>query len=92
VAGGYLVAMSWMLLAVAALRRVERPRPAGAPVTGRRWGWVVVAGVAGVAAARLHADALASFALDHTWAAATAAGLCVLAAALAATLVATLRR
>jgi membrane-associated phospholipid phosphatase len=92
VAGGYLVAMGWMLLAVAALRRIERPRPALAPGTSRRWGWLVAAGVVGVAAARVHADAVATFALDHTWAAATAAGLCVLAAALAASLVATLRR
>ncbi len=92
VAGGYLVAMTWMLLAVAGLRLVERPAPAPASASTRRWGWVAVAVVAGVAAARLHADGAATFALQHTWAAATAAGLCVLAAALAASFAATLRR
>jgi membrane-associated phospholipid phosphatase len=92
VAGGYLVAMGWMLLAVAVVRRVERPRPAGARVVGRRWGWLVAAGVVGVAAAQVRVDAVTSFAQDHTWAAVTTAGLCVLAAALAASLVATLRR
>jgi membrane-associated phospholipid phosphatase len=92
VAGGYLVAMGWMLVAVAVLRVVERPAPAVTPATTRRWGWVAVAAVTGIAAARLHADGAATFALQHTWAAATAAGLCVLAAALAATFAATLRR
>ena len=73
VAGGYLVAMGWMLVAVAVLRR----RAAGAAVTSaatRRWGWIAVAAVTGIAAARLHADGAATFALEHTWAAATAAG------------------
>jgi hypothetical protein len=92
VAGGYLVAMTWMLLAVAALRLVERPAPVPASASTQRWGWIAVAVVAGVAAARLHADGAATFALEHTWAAVTAAGLCVLAAALAASFAATLRR
>jgi hypothetical protein len=42
-------------------------------------------------AARVNADTVASFAEDHTWAAATTAGLCVLAAALAASLAKALR-
>jgi hypothetical protein len=92
VAGGYLVAMTWMLLAVAALRLVERPAPVPASASTQRWGWIAVAVVAGVAAARLHADGAATFALEHTWAAVTAAGLCVLAAALAGSFAATLRR
>ena len=92
VAGGYLVAMGWMLLAVAVLRVVERPAPAVTPAATRRWGWIAVAAVAGIAAARLHGDGAASFALEHTWAAATAAALCVLAVALAASFAATLRR
>jgi membrane-associated phospholipid phosphatase len=91
VVGGYLVAMGWTLLAVAVLRRVERPVPASAPRTSQRWGWVVVAALVGGVAARVNADAVASFAQDHTWAAATTAGLCVLAAALAASLAAVLR-
>ncbi len=89
VAGGFLVAMSWTLLLVAVLRRVERPAPS--PAIARRWGWVAAA-VAGVAAAQVHAGSVATFALDHTWAAAVAAGLCALAALLAASLVVTLRR
>lgn len=92
VAGGYLVAMGWALVAVAALRRLERPAPAAAPGTSRRWGWVAVAAVAGVAAASVPAGSVAAFAADHTWAAATTAGLSILAAALAATLVTALRR
>jgi membrane-associated phospholipid phosphatase len=92
VAGGYLVAMGWMLVAVAALRVVERPAPAVRSPATWRWGWVAIAAVTGVAAARLHADGAATFALQHTWAAATAAGLCLLAAALAATFAATIRR
>jgi membrane-associated phospholipid phosphatase len=92
VAGGYLVAMTWMLLAVAALRRVERPEPAVRSAATRRWGWMVAAAVGGIAAARVRADSVADFALAHTWATVTAAGLCVLAAALAASLAAALRR
>jgi membrane-associated phospholipid phosphatase len=92
VAGGYLVAMTWMLVAVAALRRVERPADAPVPAGTRRWGWIAAAAVAGVAAARVHADSAASFALEHTWATVTAAGLCVMAAALAASLAVVLRR
>jgi membrane-associated phospholipid phosphatase len=94
VAGGYLVAMTWTLLAVAALRRVERPAPAAARTVSQAWGAVAVAvaAVVGAAAARVHTDSLATFALDHTWAALTAAGLCVMAVALAASLAATLRR
>jgi hypothetical protein len=53
---------------------------------------VVVAALVGGVAARVNADAVASFAQDHTWAAAATAGLCVLAAALAASLAAVLRR
>jgi hypothetical protein len=92
VAGGYLVATGWMLVAVAVLQVVERPAPAATSAATRRWGWIAVAAVTGIAAARLHADGATTFALEHTWAAATAAGLCVLAAALAATFAATLRR
>lgn len=92
VAGGYLVATGWMLVAVAALRMVERPAPAPASPSTRRWGWVAVAVVAGIVAARLHADGAADFALQHTWAAAATAGLCALAALLAATFTAALRR
>jgi len=92
VAGGYLVATGWMLVAVAALRLVERPAPAAASASTRNLGWIAVAAVAGVAAARLHADGAATFALQHTWAAVTAAGLCVMAAALALSFAATLRR
>ena len=92
VAGGYLVAMGWTLVTVAVLRRVERPAVASAPRASQRWGWVMVAALAGGVAARVDPDAAASFAQDHTWAAATTAGLFVLAAALAATLAAVLRR
>jgi membrane-associated phospholipid phosphatase len=92
VAGGYLVAMMWMLLAVAVLRRVERPAPATAPAVNRRWGWVAAAVVGGVAVAQVPAGSLASFALEHTWATLTAAALCVMALALAASFAATLRR
>jgi membrane-associated phospholipid phosphatase len=92
VVGGYLVAMTWMLLAVAAVRRLERPAATVAPDAGRRWGWVVAAVVAGAAAAQVHADSVATFALQHTWATASALGLCVMAAALAASLAAALRR
>jgi membrane-associated phospholipid phosphatase len=102
VAGGYLVAMAWTLLAVAVLRRVERPvavlrrveRPAFATVArpAGQWALIAVAALVGVAAARVDAGSLADFAIQHTWATATAAGLCVLAAALAALLAATLRR
>jgi membrane-associated phospholipid phosphatase len=92
VAGGYLVAMGWMLLAVAALRRVERPSSLPARAVSPAWGGIAVAAVVGVVAARVHADSLATFAFDHTWAALTAAGLCVMAVVLAASLAATLRR
>jgi membrane-associated phospholipid phosphatase len=92
VAGGYLVAMGWTLLAVAALRRVERPVPAVAVSRSSGWAWVAAAAVAGVALARVPLDGAATFAVDHTWAAATALGLCVLAAALAASLALVLRR
>jgi membrane-associated phospholipid phosphatase len=92
VAGGYLVAMGWTLLAVAVLRRVERPVPATARAATGHWGWIAAAALAGVAAARVDAGSLADFAVQHTWATATAAGLCALAAALAASLAATLRR
>jgi membrane-associated phospholipid phosphatase len=92
VAGGYLVAMGWMLLAVAVLTRVERPSQASAPAASARWGWIAVAALAGVAAARVNADSVTAFAQEHTWATATAAGLCVMAAVLAASLAATLRR
>jgi membrane-associated phospholipid phosphatase len=92
VAGGYLVAMTWMLLAVAALRRVERPGRIPARAVTPVWGWIAVAAVTGAVAGRVHADSLASFALDHTWAALTATGLCVMAVVLAASLAATLRR
>jgi membrane-associated phospholipid phosphatase len=91
VAGGYLVATAWTLLAVAALRRVEHPAPARASA-GRAWAWVPVAVVLGVVAARVPADGALTFAADHTWAAATAAALCALSAALAASLAAVLRR
>jgi membrane-associated phospholipid phosphatase len=93
VAGGYLVAMGWTLLAVAVLRRVERPVAAGARDTS--WpglAWVAAAVVAGVALARVPLDSAAAFAVDHTWAAATALALCVLAAGLALSLAAGLRR
>jgi hypothetical protein len=92
VAGGYLVATMWMLVAVAVLRRVERPGPVPAPAGRRNWVWVAVAAVAGVAAARLPADSIATFAEEHTWATFTAASLLVLAVALAASFAAVLRR
>jgi membrane-associated phospholipid phosphatase len=92
VAGGYLVAMGWTLLAVAALRRVEGPAGATAPGASERWGWITVAAVVGIAAASVHVGSIASFAFDYTWATAIAALLLVLAVALAASLAATLRR
>jgi membrane-associated phospholipid phosphatase len=91
VAGGYLVAMGWTLLAVAGLRRVERTVPASSsPSWG--WAWVAAAVVAGVAAVRVPLDAAAAFAIDHTWATATALALSVLAAGLAVSLAVVLRR
>jgi len=92
VAAGYLVATGWTLLAVAALRPLERPAPAQAPARGGPWGWIVAAAIAAALAAQVSAGSLASFAADHTWAALTTAGLCVMAAALAASLAAVLRR
>jgi membrane-associated phospholipid phosphatase len=92
VAGGYLVAMSWTLLAVAALRRVERPVAAASEASWSGLGWVAAAVVAGAAAVRVPLDAAAAFAVDHTWATATALALCALAAGLALSLAAALRR
>ena len=92
VAGGYLVAMGWMLLAVSALRRVERPAAVVQDASWPALGWAAAAVVAFVAAARMPFDGVAAFAVDHTWAAATALGLCVMAAGLALSLAAALRR
>ena len=92
VAGGYLVAMGWTLLAVAALRRVERPAAVASEASWSGLGWVTAAVVACAAAARVTFEEAASFEADHTWAAATALGLCVMAAGLALSLAAGLRR
>jgi membrane-associated phospholipid phosphatase len=92
VVGGYLVATTWTLLAVAGLRLVERPAPAAAPASARLWAWAAGAAVAGVALARVRADEVLAFAAEHTWATLTTGGLCVLAAVLAASLVQTQRR
>ena len=92
VAGGYLVAMGWTLLAVSALRRVERPVPAVAVSRSSGWAWIAAAAVGGVTLARVPLEGAATFAVDHTWATATALALCVMAAALAASLAVALRR
>jgi membrane-associated phospholipid phosphatase len=95
VAGGYLVATAWTLVAVAVLKRVEKPRPAIVPAFAGRWVAGAVVAALGLGAAHVasgNADALASYAQDHTIAAAAAAGLSVLALTLAASLAATLRR